>query len=283
MPIDVDFISLVRSAFNPFTVHSGTELMAPMLYSLVRMVRPVTLVELGSGYTTPFLLRALADNIEDQAIERRMLFEKTPANLPKPEMVDPQVAQAWFAAGDRACAVDPRFYLDERMPRLYGFERLASDDEYVGKLNRLIDGLGHSNLYLFTNSEGFVPEVVQQLPVDLIFIDYYGAQNAAGKPLATRQVFDLLWPHVNRDGGLLIFHNVPGDQRYYSDIEEIRQEHAAARDLDAVVLHERHKIVQNGCAILRRVDHSKSPEEMYGGGKVFEGLLEFMRRARLSG
>jgi len=40
----------------------GTELVAPFLYSLVRMLRPTRLLEIGCGYTTPWLIKALADN-----------------------------------------------------------------------------------------------------------------------------------------------------------------------------------------------------------------------------
>lgn len=40
----------------------GTENVAPFLYSMIRMVRPVRLLEIGLGYTTPWLLRALEDN-----------------------------------------------------------------------------------------------------------------------------------------------------------------------------------------------------------------------------
>jgi len=40
----------------------GTELVAPFLYSLVRMLRPTRLLEIGCGYTTPWLIKALEDN-----------------------------------------------------------------------------------------------------------------------------------------------------------------------------------------------------------------------------
>ena len=42
----------------------GTELMAPLLYSLVRFVRPQTILEIGLGYTTPWLAKGIEDNGE---------------------------------------------------------------------------------------------------------------------------------------------------------------------------------------------------------------------------
>ena len=45
-----------------FHVGMGTEMLAPLLYSLVRFVRPVRLMEIGLGYTTPWLLKGIEDN-----------------------------------------------------------------------------------------------------------------------------------------------------------------------------------------------------------------------------
>lgn len=42
----------------------GTELVAPFLYSLVRMVRPERVLEIGAGYTTVWLASALEDNAD---------------------------------------------------------------------------------------------------------------------------------------------------------------------------------------------------------------------------
>ena len=42
----------------------GTESAAPFLRSLVRMIRPNRILEVGAGYTTPFLLEGLELNNE---------------------------------------------------------------------------------------------------------------------------------------------------------------------------------------------------------------------------
>lgn len=42
----------------------GTELVAPFLYNFCRLTRPEKILEIGMGYTTPFLLDAIADNQE---------------------------------------------------------------------------------------------------------------------------------------------------------------------------------------------------------------------------
>ena len=40
----------------------GTEVVAPFLRSMVQMLRPTRILEIGAGYTTPFLLEGLVNN-----------------------------------------------------------------------------------------------------------------------------------------------------------------------------------------------------------------------------
>ena len=73
---DPTFLEAVKSLLSPWT---GTELMAPLLYTLARFTRARTVLEGGSGYTTPFLAKALADNAYAVEEERRALQEKKTA------------------------------------------------------------------------------------------------------------------------------------------------------------------------------------------------------------
>jgi len=54
------FVELVRPLYDS---HMGTENMAPLLYSLVRFVKPRHVLEIGAGYTSIFMLQALKDNV----------------------------------------------------------------------------------------------------------------------------------------------------------------------------------------------------------------------------
>jgi len=47
--------------------HMGVENMGPLLYALVRFLKPRRVLEVGAGYTTLFILQALADNDEELA------------------------------------------------------------------------------------------------------------------------------------------------------------------------------------------------------------------------
>ena len=51
----------------------GTENVAPLLYSLIRTTRPQRLLEVGLGYTTPFMAQGLKDNIAEFEADREVL------------------------------------------------------------------------------------------------------------------------------------------------------------------------------------------------------------------
>jgi len=56
---DKTFLEACRPLYS---VHMGVENAASLLYSFVRFVKPKSVVEVGAGYTSLWLLRALADN-----------------------------------------------------------------------------------------------------------------------------------------------------------------------------------------------------------------------------
>ena len=59
---DRDFLEKCRPLYS---VHMGVENAASLLYSLIRFVKPTRVVEVGAGYTSLWLLRALADNNDE--------------------------------------------------------------------------------------------------------------------------------------------------------------------------------------------------------------------------
>src|SRR5262245_57552378 len=74
--MDQTFINAAHEAFNPYRTSSGTESVATLLYSLARVGRFETVVEFGSGFTTLFLARAMADNHRDYVEHRAKLIAR---------------------------------------------------------------------------------------------------------------------------------------------------------------------------------------------------------------
>jgi predicted O-methyltransferase YrrM len=244
------FLQVATKAFNPFVPSSGTEHMAPLLYSLVRMVRPMTVVEFGSGYTTLFVLRALADNACDIEEERKLLREKSSSLLPLPanfEDLDIEVAAGWFARGGKACGVDPSYYLKPYTPQLYSFEELPADHEYSRTMTQAVTDIGHTDLFTCIHSKFSAESAPQQ--VDLAWNDDHSYQ----------EFFEVMFPRLNPNGGLFVFHNVPSDEGLWNSIEWMKNERSAQKDLEVMILQEPHKLNQNGCALIRRTTSYRPP------------------------
>uniref|UniRef100_A0A7S3VH82 Fe2OG dioxygenase domain-containing protein n=1 Tax=Chaetoceros debilis TaxID=122233 RepID=A0A7S3VH82_9STRA len=81
------FSNHIRNLYNP---HMGVENAGPLLYSLVRFTKIKQIVEIGAGFTTPWLLQALKDNddemnsikqLEDQGDCRLLDYPFTPEGI----------------------------------------------------------------------------------------------------------------------------------------------------------------------------------------------------------
>lgn len=66
---DDDFLDLIQPLYD---MHMGVENMGPLLYSLVRFLKPLHVLEIGAGYTSIYLLQALKDNHEEMLQYQRM-------------------------------------------------------------------------------------------------------------------------------------------------------------------------------------------------------------------
>ena len=281
--LDPEFLRIAQERFNPYRASSGTEHVAFLLYALARMTRPRIIVEFGSGYTSLFLLRALADNLKDVRDERiallkksRPLFDLARAGLFERQGNDLKVWGAdardellgWLAAGGKACGVDPRFYLTPYEPHLFSFERLGSDHAYVRELEDAIKAVQHENLFTHLHGQTFSLEA---LPAHARPIDW-----AWNDDEDYRGFFNEFWPHLNPAGGLMIFHNVPAAEIATDAVLWMKEQRAAANDLEVLVLEEPHKLNQNGCAILRRVSDYRPRFASSNPRRVLHDLRKFI-------
>jgi predicted O-methyltransferase YrrM len=288
---DEKFVSLAREAFNPFVPSSGTEHVALLLYSLVRMARPRTVVEYGPGYTTLFLLKGLADNETDVEEERELLVQKSrfsPGQLSKVQdqlkargksarprfwerllyaRTDWTITK-WFAAGGKACGVSPAYYLEPYRARLFGFERHEENHRYARRMKKVVADLGFSSMMSSIHGAGISADAV---PVDARPIDL-----AWNDDESYRRFFEEFWPLLNPRGGLMIFHSTPAFQNCWDDIDWMREQRSSARDLEVLTLPEPHKLIQNGCTILRRTTDYQPPFALQNPAGVVADLERFM-------
>lgn len=99
---DRRWLELAAKTHDP---HMGAENLGPSLYALARFVKPKTVLEIGAGYTSLFLLQALRDNDEELAcLRREKRADREAADLPAKAGQKPMAGMppdaAWFDAAE---------------------------------------------------------------------------------------------------------------------------------------------------------------------------------------
>lgn len=250
--VDADFLQIVDPLRDP---GYGTELMGPYLYSLVRSTRARTVVEVGSGYTTPFMLKALADNAADFEADVTRFRKKTDrlaaaiaGGGSTPATDDPErerAYQRWLL--DEPVWADPCFYARAYAPRLYAFDNYSQEGP-APRVGAIAATLGVSHLLRFTNVDPIGHSAVveeQYRPVDLMFND---AENY-------RAFANEYWQLLNPGGGLMVFHNTLGVSAIQDDLMDAASRWQADHPgvLELLTIDEPHKLYQGSFTMLRRI------------------------------
>ncbi|MCA9661456.1 MAG: class I SAM-dependent methyltransferase [Myxococcales bacterium] len=222
MIVDAAFASAVRELAD---ARMGTEHVGPLLYSLIRAVRPRRVVEIGMGYTTCFILRALADNVADFEAERRDL-----SLLPFPH---------------------PDHYREDHVPRLVAIDNLEHPASLAERAIAVATDLDLDRYLrvwrrdLHGSSEAFAAE---DLPIDLLWLD-------AGRYRTFTAVAREYWPLLAADGGLWMIHSTLTNLEGQAFLRELklRQATVAFNDYELVSLLEPHKLAQNSVTLVRKI------------------------------
>ncbi|MDT4332323.1 class I SAM-dependent methyltransferase [Methylomonas sp. MED-D] len=239
--LDARFISGTASLYSPL---SGTEHLAPLLYSLIRSVRPRSVVEFGMGYTTPFIVKALSDNQQDVDRERPLLIAKTREAHQVANTVESQ--RDWFLA--QPTGADPRFYEPEYQPMLYAFDDFSEEYSSAPKVMEALTALGLERFMTLSKSSAINHSSIiapSHLPIDLAWND----------ALDYEAFFDEYWPLVNPNGGLMIFHNtVNGCPKCAMFVKQLKLKQVSQfSDFELLSFFEPYKLHQNSYTVIRKI------------------------------
>lgn len=218
----------------------GTEAVAPLLHGLLRLVRPRRVLEVGMGYTTPFLAAALSENVADTEEQARALAEKTRRHLDGGAPLD----DAWLYGEPALLA--PGYYRTGYRPRLVAVDDLSIPESSSPRVSAALRALGLDDLVTVVNAD--LRDCVRHFPEDFAPIDF--AWVDAWECL---YFFDNFWDLIDPDGGLVVMHYLmtypEGEAflRYLSAQQESRP-----GEFEVVNLLEPHKLSQNSLTILRR-------------------------------
>lgn len=237
----------------------GTEAVAPLLASLINLVRPRRVLEVGMGYTTPFLAAALADVAEQVRAEARALAGKSQPYLANGAELD----ENWLH--DEPALARPGYYLDSYRPELVSVDNLSIGDSSAGKVQEVLRELGLADLVTIVNAD--LRDCRELLPgsfttIDLAWVDAWECL----------YFFDHFWDLINPDGGLLIMHYLmtyPEGNAILKYLAKMQQSRPG--ELEIVSLLESHKLMQNSITVLRRTSTEQATRYAAPGGRLAYG------------
>lgn len=240
---------------------AGTEVVAPLLSSLVQLTRPRRVLEVGMGYTTPYLVAALAQVESQVRAESAALATKTARHLETGRPLDTD----WVYAEPALRA--PGFYLEPYEPRFVAVDDLSIPDSSAGQVLEVLASLGLEDRVQVINAD--VRECRALLPADFAPIDL--AWVDAWECL---YFFDHFWDLINPDGGLLVMHYLmtyPEGEAILDYIAKVQR--AKPGELELVNLLEPHKMMQNSLTVIRRTSGRARSFARPGGKLDFDGEL----------
>jgi predicted O-methyltransferase YrrM len=180
MALNGKLFDTTAELYNP---GMGSEHVALLLYSLVRMLRPRRVLEVGLGYTSPFLAQALQDNETEIAEDKKILGGRK---------TDP----------DRRAVLVPEYYEQDYTPRLIAIDDLSLAESTAPKVQDVLRRLELDRLVEFHNGDfrGYGKNLgSEHLPFDLVWFD-------CGGPFEYIDFLREYWPLINADHGILLMH-----------------------------------------------------------------------------
>ncbi len=237
--MNAEFRAVADTLFDP---GMGTENAATLLYAIAAMRRPSRVLAVGLGYSTLFLLQALADN---HAAARR----------------DAAIVAGHIDAPARRGVLDETQPVDMEPPRLIGIDDFSADPARLAHFLRCVERLQLSP-YLQLHRCRYQDLDPATLPViQFAWID-------CGHQLEYPDLLNRYWPLLDADGGMLALHYTYVDVLLHTDDGDERllipgpclnalsnQQRRAGRDggFELLTLVEPHKLRQGSVTLLRKL------------------------------
>lgn len=251
---DPSFLLQIQPLYD---MHMGVENMGPLLYMLVRFLKPLHVLEVGAGYTTIFIMQALRDNHEEM-LQYEAMHKKQQAHINgTPWCVEPYLKREAKHKG-----------------MLHTVDNMAHAHTTADKVIKIGESLGLSSYLTLHEADAytFAKDKLQHmdLQLDFLWIDL-GAANRI------KQVMEDLFPYISA-GGMLAVHStltnmlsrtwleeMRAHQRVdfelfsHEDSDEVQKERMRSRKwfdqhgkFASLSFLEPHKIFQNSCTLFQK-------------------------------
>ena len=179
MPLTPRFFSIAGTLFHP---GMGTENIGPLLHALTCMRRPDTVIAVGLGYSTLFLLQALADVERERSRDADVLSGR----IDDPARREVLMANAPAIAGNGT-------------PQLIAIDDFSTDIRRLSQITNCVRQLELAHLLTMhkTRYQDWVAPA--DLRAGLIWLD-------CGHQLDYAPLCNRFWPLVENEGGLMAMH-----------------------------------------------------------------------------
>ena len=208
----------------------GTEVVAPFLYNLIMFERPRKVLEIGAGYTSIYILKALFDC--DSLIKE----EKNNGNSNN--------------------LINPNYFNNIRPAQLHIIDNFAHGKTNADKVSQKAKDMGFEGLLKFHEGDFFnfadkLPK--EDLPFDLIWLD-------CGDLNAYEHFKNFYFPLVNKNGGLILIHSLQTNFHGQMFLKNLKLEQATVNfnKYELISILEPHKLRQNSLTILKSVENLRT-------------------------
>lgn len=218
----------------------GTDVVAPLLGQLIHLARPQRVLEIGMGYTTPFLARALAEVETAVQDEAAALAGKTERYLREGRELD----EDWIDA--EPALLVPGFYRTGYRPELVAVDDLSDPHSSAARVQEVLGELGLADRVTLINAK--LRECAELLPADFVPIDF-----AWVDAWDCLYFFERFLDLINPDGGLVAFHYLMTYPEGEAILEYIAEtQRLRPGEFEVLSLLESQKLRQNSLTLLRR-------------------------------
>jgi len=207
----------------------GTEHMAPLLYSLVKFIRPHRCLEIGGGLTTIYILAALKEIDELETLEKKGIESNYDTRLKNNEY----------------------YNLEKSEFILHSFDNLVHSQNSANKIIEITKKLGLEKYLKFYNDDyrnlsSRISKKEQEF--DIIWCDLGGLENYLNYQ---NNLIPML---TEKTDSYIIFHSTLSNIHGLAFLSQLKlkMKDGYLPGFEIVSFFEAHKIKQNSCTILRK-------------------------------